>query len=213
MELFGPLQANQIEINQMDLEKLNIYIKALEKWNNIHALTSVSAREIPYVFVVEPMAAARELLKIVSPQRCLDIGTGFGNPGVGMSVYFKKTEFLLIDSSQKKTALLRQVIDDAKLERIKVMTARVEDIVDKVGNAFDLVISRGIGPLERTLDYAYRFANDNGIVAIFKARLDIPEFKNMKRDDFVFDRVITLNILYPGLEISRYLLIYRKHKA
>ncbi len=213
MELFGPLQANQIEINQMDLEKLNIYIKALEKWNNIHALTSVSAREIPYVFVVEPMVAARELLKIVSPQRCLDIGTGFGNPGVGMSVYFKKTEFLLIDSSQKKTALLRQVIDDAKLDRIKVMTARAEDIVDKVGNAFDLVISRGIGPLERTLDYAYRFANDNGIVAIFKARLDIPEFKNMKRDDFVFDRVITLNILYPGLEISRYLLIYRKHKA
>ncbi len=208
MELFGPLKSNQIEIDQEDVDKLTLYVRKLEKWSLIHALTSVSAREIPYVFVVEPILASMSISKLVNPNNCLDMGTGFGNPGVAMSTYLKRTNFLLVDSSQKKTALLRQVIQEAKFERIDVLTSRLEDISSK--NAFDLVISRGIGPLEKTLDYAAEFVKDKGIIAIFKARLDFIEYKSIQNDMVSFQGIVNLKVMYPSKEISRYLLIYKK---
>ncbi len=208
MELFGPLKSNQIEIDQEDVDKLTLYVKKLEKWNGIHALTSVSAREIPYVFVVEPILAAMSISKFITPSECLDMGTGFGNPGVAMSVYLKNTNFLLVDSSQKKTALLRQIVQEAELERVDVLTSRLEDVSNK--KAFDLVISRGIGPLERTLDYASDFVTNEGVVAIFKAKLEPSELSSIENPLIFFDRVINLKIAYPTKEVSRFLLIYRK---
>ncbi len=208
MELFGPLKSNQIEIDQEDVDKLTLYVKKLEKWNGIHALTSVSAREIPYVFVVEPILAAISISRLVTPKECLDMGTGFGNPGIAMSVYLKSTNFLLVDSSQKKTALLRQVVQEAKLERVNVLTSRLEDVSDR--RAFDLVVSRGIGPLERTLDYANEFVTDDGVVVIFKAKLEPSEISSVKNPSIFFDRVINLKIAYPTKEVSRFLLVYRR---
>ncbi|MCL4407813.1 MAG: 16S rRNA (guanine(527)-N(7))-methyltransferase RsmG [Thermotogae bacterium] len=207
MEIFGPLKSNQIEIDQEDINKLSLYVRKLEKWNGIHALTSVSAREIPYVFVVEPILASMSISKLVTPENCLDMGTGFGNPGVAMSMYFKRTDFLLVDSSQKKTALLRQIVQEAKMERIEILTSRIEDISNE--KKFDLIVSRGIGPLERTLDYAAEFVKDNGIIAIFKAKLDSTEYALIKNSAIYFDGVINLKVMYPSKEVSRYLLIYR----
>lgn len=211
MELFGPLKSNQIEIDQEDIDKLSLYVRKLEKWNGVHALTSVSAREIPYVFVVEPILAAMSISKLLIPQNCLDMGTGFGNPGMAMSLYFKHTNFLLVDSSQKKTALLRQIVQDAKFEKVEVLTSRLEELPYDI--KFDLVVSRGIGPLERTLDYAADFVEDKGIVVIFKAKLDSTEYASIKNPMLVFDGIVNLKVMYPSKEISRYLLVYRKVKS
>jgi 16S rRNA (guanine527-N7)-methyltransferase len=210
MEIFTPLISNQIEMEQNDIDRLTNYIKALEKWNNIHALTSVSARELPYVFIVEPIVAARELVKTVNPLKCIDIGTGFGNPGIAMSVYFKKADFLLLDASQKKTALLRKIVYDEKFERVKVVTARIEDVTKQIDSSFDLVISRGIGSLDKTLEYAYELAKLDGTIAIFKAKLDVKEFSDIKKEGLVLDRVLTLNVVYPLREVARYVLVYKK---
>lgn len=209
MELFEPLKSNQIDIEQEDIDRLILYIKKLEKWGNIHALTSVSARDIPYVFIVEPLMASMALSKIVTPKKCMDMGTGFGNPGIAMSVHFKSADFLLVDSSQKKTALLRQIVHDATFKNVQVLTSRLEDIEGK-DSSFDLVVSRGIGPLERTLDYAAKFVKKDGIVATFKAKLEPSEFSSTKNSFLLFDKVMSLRIVYPSRELLRYLLIYHK---
>lgn len=206
MEILGPLRMNQIDLEQEDIDKLTIYVRKLEKWGNIHALTSVSAREIPYVFVVEPIVAAKTLSSLIEPKHCLDMGTGFGNPGIAMSVYFKKTEFLLVDSSYKKTALLRQIVDEAKFERITVKTSRIEEI-DESG--FDLVVSRGIGPLDKTLKYSVNFLVDGGLVVIFKAKVDQEELSS-KVANLKFERMMNLRIVYPSTEFSRYLIVYSR---
>ncbi|HEU24585.1 MAG: hypothetical protein C0176_06465 [Mesoaciditoga sp.] len=207
MELLGPLKMNQIDLDQTDIDRLTMYIKKLEKWGNIHALTSVSAREIPYVFVVEPIIAAKVLRNLIDPLRCLDMGTGFGNPGVAMSVYFKKSEFLLVDASYKKTALLRQIVDEAKFERVKVVTSRLEDLEE---GDFDLVVSRGIGPLDRTLKYSLKFLKEGGLVAIFKAKIDQQELSTVKVENLKFERTLNLRVIYPSKEASRYLIVYSK---
>ncbi len=210
MELLVPLRSNLIELDTASVDKLELYIKFLEKWNNVHALTSVSAREIPYVFVVEPLLASRSLSTMVKPKNCVDIGTGFGNPGVAMSTHFDRTDFTLIDSSQKKTALLRNAVSQAKFDRIEVITNRAEEVAKTSGNSFDLVVSRGAGPLQRTLEYASMFAKKDAIVAIFKARIDTQELSEIKNDKLVFDKVITLEVFYPLKKFHRYVCVYRK---
>ncbi len=209
MELFVPLNINGISLKMESLDKLRKYIKFLEKWNNVHALTSVSPREIPYVFVVEPLLAAKALSEFVKPSSCIDIGTGFGNPGVAMSAYFKDTKFFLLDSSQKKTALLRSALDMSGIENVEVVTSRVEELPEKRLNTFDLVISRGMGSLEKVADYAKSLAKDGGIVAIFKARIDVEEASKIN-GGLKFEKVINLNVSYPLKRVHRYVVVYKR---
>lgn len=209
MELLVPLRTNDLDIEIKTMDSLRKYVKFLEKWNNIRALTSVSAREIPYVFVVEPLLAAKSLSEFVNPATCIDIGTGFGNPGVAMSAYFKNTRFLLVDSSQKKTALLRSALDMAGIKNVEVITKRVEDLVKTYNNSFDLVVSRGVGSLEKVTMYAKDFAKPNGVVAIFKARIDQQEASGIG-NGLKFERIINLSVLYPLKKVHRYVVVYKK---
>jgi len=209
VELFASLNINGINLKMEPLNKLRKYIKFLEKWNNVHALTSVSPREIPYVFVVEPLLAAKALSEFVKPSNCLDIGSGFGNPGVAMSAYFENTKFSLLDSSQKKTALLRSALDMSGIENVEVITSRVEDLSEERLNTFDLVVSRGVGRLEKVVDYAKRPVKDGGIVAIFKARMNVDEASKIN-DGLKFEKVISLNVSYPLKKVHRYVVIYRR---
>ncbi len=209
MELFVPLNINGISLKMESLDKLRKYIKFLEKWNNVHALTSVSPREIPYVFVVEPLLAAKALSEFVKPSNCIDIGTGFGNPGVAMSAYFENTKFSLLDSSQKKTALLRSALDMSGIENIEVMTSRIEDLPKERLNTFDLVVSRGVGSLEKVSSYAKELVKDDGIVAIFKARIDVEEASKVS-EGLKFEKVINLNVSYPLKRVHRYVVVYKR---
>ncbi len=209
MELLVPLRTNDLNIEIQTVDSLKTYIKFLEKWNNIHALTSVSAREIPYVFVVEPLLTAKVLSKLINPTTCIDLGTGFGNPGVAMSVYFKNARFTLVDSSQKKTALLRSALDMSGIKNVEVITKRVEELAKTHKNMFDLVVSRGMGSLEKVVTYADLFVKPNGIVAIFKARIDQQEMLKDK-NDLKFERVVNLSVSYPMKKVHRYVIVYKK---
>lgn len=210
MELLVALRTNNLDIESKSIDSLRKYIKFLEKWNKVHALTSVSSKEIPYVFVVEPLLAAKALSKFVNPAKCLDIGTGFGNPGVAMSAYFKNTRFMLVDSSQKKTALLRSAIDMSEIGNIKVVTKRIEELAKTHKGTFDLVVSRGVGSIEKVTKYAKDFAKPGGIVAIFKARIDQKKEVSGITNDLKFERIVNLDVFYPLKKVHRYIIMYKK---
>ncbi len=209
MELFVPLNINGLSLKIESIDKLRKYIKFLEKWNNVHALTSVSPREIPYIFVVEPLLAAKALSEFVNPSNCIDMGTGFGNPGVAMSAYFEETKFSLLDSSQKKTALLRSALDMSEIRNVKVITSRIEDTPKEKLNTFDLVVSRGLGSLEKVTNYAKNLVRDNGIVAIFKARIDVEEV-SVVNNGLKLEKVVNLNVSYPLKKVHRYVVVYKR---
>ncbi len=209
MELLVSLHLNGIKLRSKSVEKLRAYLSLLERWNKTHALTSVTPRDMPYVFVAEPLLFAQEIEKIMKPSRILDIGTGFGNPGIAMASYFESTEFVLVDSSMKKTALLRSAVEMCGFENVRVVTGRVEKLSAEFRSSFDLVVSRGVGELKKVTNYAMPFVKKGGMIAVMKAKTNMDEISSVE-PELKVEGIIAMNISYPNKKAHRYAVFYRK---
>ncbi|WGH27571.1 MAG: 16S rRNA (guanine(527)-N(7))-methyltransferase RsmG [Candidatus Shikimatogenerans bostrichidophilus] len=94
------------------------------------------------------------LIKFLPNSKILDVGTGGGFPGIPLSIFFKKTNFYLLDSKKKKIFFLKKIIKKLKLKNIKLINSRIENFYIK----FDFLISR-------------YFSNINNIYYIFKKNI------------------------------------------
>ena len=84
-----------------------------------------------------------------SPTRAADLGTGAGIPGLALATLLADTEWVLVDSSVRRTAFVRVAVHELGLsDRVTV----VEDRAEAVGRSpayrsgFDLVVARSFGP-------------------------------------------------------------------
>ncbi|MCU1369141.1 MAG: rRNA small subunit methyltransferase [Ilumatobacteraceae bacterium] len=92
------------------------------------------------------------------PARAVDLGAGGGLPGLVLAVEFwPETEWLFVDAQQKRTAFLRDVVEDLALDgRVHVLTERAELVGQDLAHrgAYDLVVSRSFGPPPVTIECA-----------------------------------------------------------
>jgi 16S rRNA (guanine527-N7)-methyltransferase len=92
------------------------------------------------------------------PARALDLGAGGGLPGLVLAVEFwPETTWVFLDAQQKRTAFLREAVEDLELEdRVEVITERAELVGQHPDHraAYDLVVSRSFGPPPVALECA-----------------------------------------------------------
>jgi 16S rRNA (guanine527-N7)-methyltransferase len=79
-------------------------------------------------------------LKFRPGTRVLDVGTGGGLPGIPLAILFPETEFLLLDSINKKIAAATEIVREIGLENVKTLADRSENIKEK----FDFVTARAV---------------------------------------------------------------------
>lgn len=105
-----------------------------------------------------------------SDRRVLDVGTGAGIPGLVLKLAVPDMSLTLLDSSQKKTAFLRDAVADLGLENVDVVTGRAEEFGrdQKYRESFDLVVSRGVAKLVELAELTLPFVSLGGAVACAK---------------------------------------------
>lgn len=90
------------------LQILDSYIQILFKWNEKINLTSYTKDEF-YNIALPDCLAMNCVLKNLRIREFLDIGTGYGMPGLILKIIDKDYNVILLDSSQKKVAFLEYV--------------------------------------------------------------------------------------------------------
>lgn len=92
------------------------------------------------------------------PARALDLGAGGGLPGIVLAAEFwPDAQWVFVDAQQKRTAFLRDAIEDLDLEdRVTVITERAEVVGQDPDHrgTYDLVVSRSFGPPPVTIECA-----------------------------------------------------------
>src|ERR1700688_469421 len=127
----GP--ANDQRLTANDLSNISIYIDLLLRWNARINLTAIrQPEEIVQRHFGESLFAARHLFPQSpagpgSARSVIDVGSGAGFPGLPIKIWASDIHLTLIESNQKKSTFLREVVRTLTLMNINVFAKRAED--------------------------------------------------------------------------------------
>jgi len=127
-------------------------------------------REVPRLWQRHLLNCA-VIAEVFEPEaRIVDIGSGAGLPGVAVALVRPDLRFELVESLQRRTEFLHEVVEDLGLgDRIRVVRGRAEDrpVVEKVGRA-DYVTARAVAPLDRLVRWSFPLLARGGRLAAMK---------------------------------------------
>jgi len=132
----------EISLDEEVQRKLIDYLLLLERWNKTYNLTAVRD---PESMVSRHLIDSLTILPYLDGKRFIDVGTGAGLPGMVSAIAMPETQWVLLDSNQKKTRFLTQVVIELGLGNVEVVHCRIEDYQDNTG--FDMATSRAVTTL------------------------------------------------------------------
>jgi len=102
---------------------------------------------------------------------CIDVGTGCGFPGLAIAIGLTKASITLVDSTKKKTRILKEISRELGLEsRINVLTERIESTGQNKNyrGTYDLAIARAVADAPVVAEYLIPLINQSGEALLFK---------------------------------------------
>ena len=190
-----------IQLDEMRLAAISKYIDLLLKWNARINLTAIRApEEIVERHFGESLFAAKHLLAQGTIKTTIDLGSGAGFPGVPFALLAPEVEVTLIESNQKKSTFLKELIYLLGLRNVKVFSGRAESY----SQSADAVMLRAVEKFDQVLPLALRLVSAGGRLALLIGSAQIDLTKNLVRE------VLWQEPLAIPSGHSRYLLIGTK---
>lgn len=105
-------------------DKYLAYLDLLQKWNRAYNLSGIRdpARVLTH-HVLDSLAVR----PFVHGERCLDVGSGAGLPGLILALSLPETRWVLLDSNRKKIRFLNQAVLELAPGNVEVAAARAGD--------------------------------------------------------------------------------------
>ncbi|HET7442252.1 MAG TPA: 16S rRNA (guanine(527)-N(7))-methyltransferase RsmG [Terriglobales bacterium] len=156
LEPFAKLDSAQLRLT-------SIYIDLLVKWNARINLTAIRAPEaIVQRHFGESFFAGSHILAAKSISSAIDLGSGAGFPGVPFALLAPEVEVTLIESSQKKSTFLKELIYLLGLKNVKVFGGRAESY----SQTAELVMLRAVEKFGEALPVALKLVSTDGRLAL-----------------------------------------------
>lgn len=147
-------------------ERLLGYVQLLAKWNRTYNLTAIRD---PLAMVTQHLLdslAVLPHLALAEHARLADAGSGAGLPGIPLAIARPSWEVVLVESSAKKAAFLRQAKIELALDNVDVHEGRAQ--AWRPQPLFDLVISRAFAALEDFIAACRHLVAPAGALAAMK---------------------------------------------
>ena len=150
------IEALGLKLPAEAIPRLLDYQALLERWNGAYNLTAI--RE-PAEMVSRHLLDSLAILPYLHGDSLADLGTGPGLPGIPLAIAAPGRRILLVDSNGKKVRFLREAIRSLKLEGVRAVQSRVEE----VEGAFDCVTARAFASLADMLAWGGHLLAPRGI--------------------------------------------------
>ncbi|UGB38120.1 16S rRNA (guanine(527)-N(7))-methyltransferase RsmG [Frateuria soli] len=173
------------------------YLALLERWNATYNLTAVRD---PAEMVTRHLLDSLAILPHVRGSTLADLGTGPGLPGIPLAIAAPGREILLVDSNGKKVRFLREAIRALKLEGVRAVQSRVEELQGQ----FDCITARAFASLADMLGWGGHLLVPGGTWLAMKGPSADDELAGIPAGFRLCGRH-TLQV--PGLEAERQLLV------
>ena len=163
VQLLRPFLAGS-DPSDHETRAIQIYLDLLLKWNAKLNLTAIrDSEEIVTRHFGESIFAARQLFALKNESSSvIDVGSGAGFPGLPIKIWVPSITLTLVESNQRKSTFLREVIRALEMQNVEVVTARAESLSIRA----DLVTFRAVEHFEKTLRTARSLVEPGGRLAI-----------------------------------------------
>ena len=179
------------------VSRLLDYQALLERWNAAYNLTAVrDADEMVTRHLLDSLA----ILPHVQGATLADLGTGPGLPGIVLAIAAPGREILLVDSNGKKVRFLREAIRALKLDGVRAVQSRVEDVQGQ----FDCITARAFASFADMLGWGGHLLAPGGIWLAMKGKQSEDELSGVPTT-FVVRETHVLTV--PGLDAERRLVV------
>lgn len=149
--------ASSLNVSRESIEKLEVYLKLLVKWQK--AINLVSGKTLPDAWNRHFVDSAQLLPLIPDHVKTIaDIGSGAGFPGVVLAILCPDIDVHLIESDEKKCQFMRTVSRETGV-KFEVHSKRIESAHDVVRP--DMVSARALASLGDLFGYVYPWAEEN----------------------------------------------------
>jgi 16S rRNA (guanine527-N7)-methyltransferase len=172
------------------------YQMLLERWNAAYNLTAVRD---PMEMITRHLLDSLTILPFVRGNTLADLGTGPGLPGIVLAIAAPGRQILLVDSNGKKVRFLREAIRSLKLEGVRALQSRVEQVEGR----YDCITARAFASLGDMLTWGGHLLSPDGVWLAMKGKLPDDELPGMPKG---FELRETHVLSVPGLEGERHLL-------
>lgn len=169
----------KIELNKLnisptkeELKKLETYANMLLEYNKKFNLTAITKIYEIYLKHFYDSLTLTKVIDLNSELKVLDIGTGAGFPGIVLKIFFPKLEITLLDSNNKKIMFLNDVIKELKLEGIKTIHGRAEELPKEFRENFDIVTSRAVANLRVLTELSISYVKVGGYFIALKGKAE-----------------------------------------
>lgn len=160
-EFIKKLQEENIEVNDIILEKLEEYSNYLIEYNEHTNLTSIKEKKDIYLKHFYDSIIISKYYEF-KDQKVLDIGTGAGFPGMILKIFFPNLKVTLLDSNNKKIRFLTELCNKLGIEDIELICERAEEYCKKNREIFDIVTSRAVSNLTTLSEISIPFVKKDG---------------------------------------------------
>jgi len=159
-QIIEQLSAFGVRPTTEQVYKIREYIIILLKWNDLASLTTVTNPvDIVSRHFGESMFAAS--LLPVENGRLADVGSGAGFPGLALKILHEDLEVILIESNNKKSAFLAEVVRSLELKDVEILPTRFEEVRAESGFV-NFVTARAVGGFPGILRWSKKALSPRG---------------------------------------------------
>jgi 16S rRNA (guanine527-N7)-methyltransferase len=193
-------------------EQFYHYMKSILKWNEVINLTAIKNEdEFIVKHYVDSLTALREIefyeqeklhnnINDNNRIKLLDLGTGAGFPGVPLKIARSDIDITLIDSVQKKLNCVKDSCEKSKIEDVKIIHTRAEDLQKQkeYNGKFDIVTTRAVSNMTNLANWMLPFLKKGGIAICMKGpnyKEELEEAKTIiEKHGCIVEKIDTFNI-------------------
>ncbi len=167
-----------LTLSEEQLARLDRYLDLLLDANrrmNLTRITDRAAAEVQHV------ADALTILPLLprDAHRLADVGSGGGVPGIPLAIARPDSQVMLIESTKKKAAFLRQTVEALGLPNVSVSEWRAEEVGHSNSReTFDVAVARAVAALHWLTEWLLPLVKKDGRMLAMKGEriaAELPE--------------------------------------
>lgn len=126
----------------------------------------IGPREVPRLWERHLVNCGVVLPRVPDGVTVADVGTGAGLPGLVWAIARPDLQVTLIETLQRRTIFLQEVVDQLELANVRVLRSRAEEVHE----TYDVVTARAVAPLARLGRWCLPLVVPGGVLLALKGR-------------------------------------------